>query len=122
MNPESRIKLIRMLEEIKQYQEVNTYYRKNNYFAIGFYLIYPIILFFIMDKPVRELYFFLIMLIPVSAIYLWLRFRNKLEERYKLLANTVLELGSIAQEAAGKEMLVTQKVTSSKKKIIKRKK
>ena len=122
MIPESRIKLMRMLEEIKQYQETNIDLQKNSFLGIGFYVLYPIILYFFMDKPIKEIFFFLTMLIPVSVIYFWLRFRNKLEERYKLLANTVLELGSIAQDEVIKENALIKKASLQKKKIVKKKK
>lgn len=125
MNPESRIKLLRLLEEIKLYQQNNLDWRKNSYFGIIFYLIYPVIMFFVMDKPFKQSYLFFLMLIPAATIFLWLRFRNKLEERYKLLASTVLELGSVAQEVPfveTKEEKIIPKTLRRQKKLLKPKK
>ncbi len=126
MNPESRIKLIRLLEEVKHYQEYNYASRKNIYFMIGFCLIYPLISFFVLDKTPKEVFIiFLLTIVPVTFFFLWLTFRNKLEERYKLLTSAVLELGSIAQENPVTETAppkIKSKVTRTKKQITKRKK
>jgi hypothetical protein len=126
MNPESRIKLIRLLEEIKLYQEFNYASRKNIYFALAFCISYPLVSFFVLDKTPREIFvMILFMIAPATVFFLWLTFRNKLEERYKLLTSAVLELGSIAQENSIPEPVqqkIETKVIKPKKQITKRKK
>lgn len=126
MNPESRIKLIRSLEEIKLFEQ--TFYRTKTQSIVNwiFFFVYIILGVFvvgpdILKKPLIPLF----MIVSTIAFSLWISFRNKLNERHKLLANAVLELGSIAQESPAPEPVPRKnrrKVTRPKMQAINRKK
>lgn len=129
MNPESRIKLIRSIEEIKVFEE--NFGRNdspktrvfNRWFGLFFYLI---IIIFIYNYDLKQKIFLLfITAIPAIAYSIWLYSKTKSDERFKLIANAILELGSIAQESPASE-LAPQKIRSivvrAKKQTLKRKK
>ena len=126
MNPESRIKLIRSLEEIKLFEQ--TFYRSKTQSIVNwiFFSVYIILGVFvvgsdILNKPLIPIF----MIVSMIGFSLWISFRNKLNERHKFLASAVLELGSIAQENLFQEPVLpknSQKLTRSKKPVINHKK
>jgi len=125
MNPKSRIKLIRSLEEIKLFEQ-NTYRSKTKtYYTWGIIAMYFVIAIFAYRAELKQnLLMFVFMVIPTIAYSIWLSFRNTLDERHKLLANAVLELGSIAQEEVSEESAECQPIKSSplKKRTTRKKK
>lgn len=128
MKPESRIKLIRSLEEIRIFeQEFNNHSPIlkffNRWFAIFFYLILSV--FFFNNDLKQKIPFLAIMAIPTVAYSFWLSAKNKSDERFKLIATAILELGSVAQEVPILEPTIQKKeikIIKPKKLPIKRKK
>jgi hypothetical protein len=130
MNPESRIKLIRSLEEIKIFEE--NFSGKdspktrlfNRFFSIIFY--FALVVFaYGYDDFKQKILMVITMAIPTIAYSIWLVSKNKSDERFKLIANAILELGSIAQESHTLEIIpkkIESKVSKGKKQITKRKK
>ncbi len=123
MNPESRIKLIRSLEEIKIFEEnfsgkVSPKTRLfNRFFLIIFY--FAIVVFaYGYDDFKQKILMVITMAIPIIAYSIWLVSKNKSDERFKLIANAILELGSIAQENPIQEP-VSQKIEIKVSKPIK---
>ncbi len=126
MNPESRMKLIRSLEEIKLFEQNNYASTAKTVYKWGMIIIYCVIAIFAFGSEFkRNILLFVFMITPTVAYSIWLGFRNKLDERHKLLANAVLELGSIAQEVAVIETpkdKIGSRATNQKKKTTNHKK
>jgi len=129
MNPESRIKLIRSLEEIKDFERRNfdgSRWKISAWSGVIFYSIVVFInLFNGFSKPeiFRTLILFVLLPIPILGVSILVR--NKINEKYKLLAGAILELGSIAQENHTLEIpleKIETKTIKAKKQTTKRKK
>lgn len=129
MNPESRIKLIRSLEEIRVFEKRNYDSRWWKIYAWGGVIFYiAIVLGNIFQGQFNHETFrvvMLIVLLPIPMYSIWFLVRHKVNEKYQLLANAILEIGSIAQENSIPELVPQKnepKVIKSKKQITKRKK
>ena len=127
MNPESRIKLIRSLEEIRVFEKRNYDSRWWKISAWGMIIFYFMMLFSYSISNIENLRsaYVLIVFLPIALSSGWLLLRKQLNDKYKSLANAILELGSIAQENPVTETAppkLKSKVTRTKKQPIKRKK
>lgn len=105
MNPESRIKLIRQLEELREY-ESNTYQsrfsRIFNWTGGALLILVSMLagsssIVNIKENPV--IIFFWIL--PVMIHILWYYFHKKINANFTLLASTILELGDATKELTG---------------------
>ncbi len=125
MNPESRIKLIRSLEEIKQF-EINNPNPKTRliYRWIGLIATWVILASVIMSYDIKDKVLFIILAAIPNVLYsIWMLSKTKSDERYKLIANAILELGSISQENQSIEPLkIESTVFKVKRQPTKRKK
>ena len=127
MNPESRIKLLRSLEEIRIFEQDNPNPKTRLvYHWIGLIFTWIALASVILSYNIKEKALFLVIAAIPNILYsIWLLSKTKSDERYKLIANAILELGSIAQENPVTETAppkLKSKVTRTKKQIIKRKK
>ncbi len=129
MNLESRMKLIRSLEEIKDFERRNfegNHWRISAWGGVIFYsLVVLINLYNGFSQPEIFRTVILFVLLPIPLLGVSLLVRNKINEKYKLLATAILELGSIAQEDTTPEIVpqkMEPKVTKAKKQLTKRKK
>ena len=125
VNPESRIKLIRSLEEIRLFEQKNPPSRIKSIHKWGIIMAYFVVAFFAYGSDLkRNILMLAVMAAPTAAYSIWLSFKRKLDERHKLLAAVVLELGSIAQEGTSGETVSKQQQTTVKtrKRTVKRKK
>ena len=129
MNLESRIKLIRSLEEIKDFERRNlegSHWRISAWGGVIFYsLVVLINLYNGFSKPEIFRTVILFVLLPIPLLGVSLLVRNKINDKYKLLATAILELGSIAQEDTTPEIVpqkIESKITKTKKRLTKRKK
>jgi len=125
MNPESRIKLLRSLEEIRIFEQNNPNPKTRLvYHWIGLIFTWIVLASVIMSYDIKEKALFLIIAAIPNVLYsVWLLSKTKSDERYKLIANAILELGSISQESHEIEPLkIESKVVRVKKQITKRKK
>ena len=129
MNPESRIKLIRSLEEIKDFERKNfdgSRWKISAWSGVIFYSIVVFInLFNGFSKPEIFRTIILFVLLPIPILGVSILVRNKINEKYKLLAGAILELGSIAQENHTPEIpfkKIETKIIKAKKQTTKRKK
>ncbi len=126
MNPESRIKLIRSLEEIKLFEQNNYTSKAKTIYKWVMIISYFIIAIFAFGPEFKQNFLLLVFMVtPTVAYSIWLSFKNKLDERHKLLASAVLELGSIAQQDPVTETLkekIESKPIKQKKKSTNRKK
>ncbi len=125
MNPESRIKLLRSLEEIRIFEQNNPNPKTRLvYHWIGLIFTWIVLASVIMSYDIKEKALFLIIAAIPNVLYsVWLLSKTKSDERYKLIANAILELGSISQESQEIEPLkIEAKVIRTKKQITKRKK
>ena len=126
MNPESRIKLIRSLEEIRLFEQHNQSTTMKSLNKWGLIVAYFVVAFFAYGSELKQnMLMLLFMVIPTAAYSIWLSFKNKLDERHKVLATAVLELGSIAQEenlGVADSIQHEQTTVKSRKRSVKRKK
>ena len=129
MNPESRIKLIRSLEEIKDFERKNfetSRWKSSAWGGIIFYMTIILVNFFRgINRPELFHINILFVLLPIPLSSAWLIIRHKFNKKYQLLASAILEIGSIAQESHISEIApqnFESKVIKPTKPIIKRKK
>jgi len=129
MNLEVRVKLIRSLEEIKDFEQRNfdsSWWKISAWGGIIFYsLIVLINLYKGFSKPEIFRTTILLITLPIPILAATVLIRHKFNEKYKLLAGAILELGSIAQEHPATEIVLKKtevKVNKAKKQSTKRKK
>ncbi len=95
MDPVARIRLVQLLEEISRYQKSSENNRRNAIYTMVLWMFYYIMLFFIYQKPITQSPEYLLLLVPMVVMYAWHRIRDTMEDRFKLLADAVLEIGSV---------------------------
>jgi hypothetical protein len=127
MNPQSRIKLLQNLEEIRVFENKNYESKWWNISAWGVIIIYFGMIFFqVFSKIINhDSSYVIILYFPIFLSSVWLLLRRQFDEKYKSLANAILELGSIAQETQVQEPAIQKaeaKIIKPKKQAIKRKK
>lgn len=98
MNPESRIKLIQLLEEVRYFHNINfesRYWKISAWGGIAFYFV--LTLGYFVSHAESKFISLLFLLLPIPVLSMWLLLRYQLDEKYKLLANAVLEIGNVSE-------------------------
>ncbi|MEW5799714.1 MAG: hypothetical protein AB1728_11990 [Bacteroidota bacterium] len=98
MNPESRIKLIQSLGEVRYFHNINfesRYWKISAWGGILFYLV--LTLGYFISHTDNKFISLLFLLLPIPVSSMWLLLRYQLDEKYKLLANAILEIGNVSE-------------------------